>query len=337
MVSKLDRDRIREDIETAFAKDPAARTAWEVVCCYPGLHAIWMHRLAHLLWQHKLPFLGRLVSHLNRWLTGVEIHPGATIGRRFFIDHGMGVVIGETAEIGDDVLMYQGVVLGGTSLNKIKRHPTIGHNVVIGAGATILGAITVGDNARIGAGSVVIKPVPAGATIVGVPGHIAGPKRSEKPGADLEHGQLPDPVLRTLSEALDRQSRLEERVRELEHEIAQGVRFWGSWVGDELVGVMGIQDVQDVTLVRHAYVRPSHQGRGIGGQLLSHLCGLAVRPVLIGTWSDAVWAIRFYQKHGFEVTSPEEKTQLLHRYWDIPERQVETSVVLADRKWIEAR
>jgi len=209
-------NRIREDIETVFAKDPAAKTVWEVVCCYPGLHAIWMHRLAHLLWQHKLLFLGRLVSHLNRWLTGVEIHPGATIGRRFFIDHGMGVVIGETAEIGDDVLMYQGVVLGGTSLDKTKRHPTIGNNVVIGAGATVLGPITVGDDARIGAGSVVIKPVPAGATIVGVPGHVAGPKRSEKRGADLEHGRLPDPVLRTLSEVLDRQGRLEERVRELE-------------------------------------------------------------------------------------------------------------------------
>jgi GNAT superfamily N-acetyltransferase len=125
--------------------------------------------------------------------------------------------------------------------------------------------------------------------------------------------------------------------QELEHEIAQGVRFWGSWEGEELVAVMGIQDVQDVTLVRHAYVRPLHQGRGIGGRLLNHLCGLTTRPMLVGTWSDAVWAIRFYQKHGFAVTSPQEKTQLLRRYWDIPERQVETSVVLADRKWMEAR
>jgi serine O-acetyltransferase len=149
-------------------------------------------------------------------LTGIEIHPGAKIGRRFFIDHGMGVVIGETAEIGDDVLMFQGVVLGGTSLEKKKRHPTIGNNVVIGTGATILGAITVGDGARIGAGSVVVKPVPPGATIVGVPGHVAGAKRESKPGTDLEHGKLPDPVLRTLSEALDRQGQLEERVRGLE-------------------------------------------------------------------------------------------------------------------------
>jgi serine O-acetyltransferase len=194
---------------------------WEVLCCYPGLHATWLHRAAHFLWRRKLLFLGRLVSHVNRWLTGVEIHPGAHIGRRFFIDHGMGVVIGETAEIGDDVLMYQGVVLGGTSLEKTKRHPTIGNNVVIGAGATVLGPITVGDDARIGAGSVVIKSVPAGATIVGVPGHIAGARRSEKPGAGLEHGDLPDPVLRTLSETLDQQGRLEERVRELERLVAR--------------------------------------------------------------------------------------------------------------------
>jgi serine O-acetyltransferase len=209
-------ERIREDIQTVFTKDPAARTVWEVICCYPGLHALWLHRVAHFLWEHRWRFLGRLVSHLNRLLTGVEIHPGARIGRRLFIDHGMGVVIGETAEIGDDVLMYQGVVLGGTSLERTKRHPTVGNNVVIGAGATILGPITVGGNARIGAGSAVIRSVPTGATVVGVPAHIAGPKRSEKPGADLEHGRLPDPVLRALSETLDRQGRLEERVRELE-------------------------------------------------------------------------------------------------------------------------
>lgn len=213
-------DRIREDIRTVFAKDPAAKTLWEVLFLYPGLHAIWMHRLAHFLWRHKLLFLGRLVSHLNRWWTGVEVHPGARVGRRFFIDHGMGVVIGETSEIGDDVLMYQGVVLGGTSSEKRKRHPTIGNHVVIGAGATVLGPITVADNARIGAGSVVIKPVPAGATIVGVPGRIAGPKRSETPDADLEHSQLPDPVLRALSQTLDRQSRLEERLHELEHTLS---------------------------------------------------------------------------------------------------------------------
>ena len=221
-VSKI-LDRMREDVQTVFAKDPAARTVWEVLCCYPGLHALWLYRLSHFLWQHRLLLLGRLVSHLNRLLTGIEIHPGATLGRRVFIDHGMGVVVGETAEVGDDVLMYQGVVLGGTSLEKTKRHPTIGRSVVIGSGAIILGPVTVGDNARIGAGSVVIKPVPPGATIVGVPGRMAGPKQSDTPGADLEHGRLPDPVLRTLSEVLDRQSRVEERLRELEQATLLGV------------------------------------------------------------------------------------------------------------------
>jgi serine O-acetyltransferase len=214
-------ERMREDIQTVFAKDPAATTLWEVLCCYPGLHAIWLHRVAHFLWQHSLLFLGRLVSHINRWLTGVEIHPGAHVGRRCFIDHGMGVVIGETAEIGDDVLMYQGVVLGGTSLEKTKRHPTIENNAIIGAGATILGPITVGDGAKIGAGSVVIRPVPPRATIVGIPGHIAGAEPKERPGADLEHGRLPDPVLRTLSQILDRQSFLEERLQEFERALPQ--------------------------------------------------------------------------------------------------------------------
>jgi serine O-acetyltransferase len=191
-----------------------------VLLFYPGLHAIWLHRLAHFLWEHGLLLLARFVSHLSRWLTGVEIHPGARIGRRFCIDHGMGVVIGETAEIGDDVLIYQGVVLGGTSLEKTKRHPTVGNNVVIGAGATLLGPITVGDGARIGAGSVVINPVPAGTTVVGVPGHIAGLSTSAETEADLlEHGRLPDPVLRTLSAILERQSRLGERLDALEEQL----------------------------------------------------------------------------------------------------------------------
>jgi serine O-acetyltransferase len=208
--------RIREDVRTVFAMDPAARTVWEVLFLYPGLHAIWLHRVSQLFWRHRLLFLGRLVSHLGRWLTGVEIHPGARIGRRFFIDHGMGVVIGETSEIGDDVLLYQGVVLGGTSLEKVKRHPTIGNHVVIGAGATILGPITVGDGARIGAGSVVVKPVPPGATVVGVPGHVAGPRQPAEPGSELEHGRMPDPVLRGISQVLEQHAVLEERVRELE-------------------------------------------------------------------------------------------------------------------------
>ena len=210
---------IREDIRTVFAKDPAARSTLEIVTCYPGLQAIWMHRLSHYLWTRRLHFLARLLSHVARFLTGVEIHPGATIGRRFFIDHGMGVVIGETSEIGDDVLMYQGVILGGTSSMKTKRHPTIGNNVVVGSGSIILGPITVGDGARVGAGSVVVKPVPEGMTVVGVPARIAGPKSPVRPETELSHGRLPDPGLQTLSELLSRQDAMEQRIRELEEKV----------------------------------------------------------------------------------------------------------------------
>ncbi len=204
---------LREDIQTVFAKDPAARSVPEVIFCYPGLHALWLHRIAHYFWQHRLRFLARFLSHLSRFLTGIEIHPGARIGRRFFIDHGAGVVIGETAEIGDDVLMYQGAVLGGTSLEKKKRHPTVGNNVVIGAGAVALGAITIGDGARIGSGSVVVKSVPPGATVVGIPGRIVEDK---EPLQDLEHGKLPDPVAEAIRLVLKEQESLEERLRRLE-------------------------------------------------------------------------------------------------------------------------
>ncbi len=205
---------LREDIQTVFARDPAARSTLEVICCYPGLHAIWCHRLAHSLWRYRLRFLARLISHCNRFWTGIEIHPGARIGRRFFIDHGLGVVIGETAEIGDDVLLYQGVVLGGTSLQKGKRHPTVGDNVVVGCGAVALGAITIGDGARIGSGSVVVKPVPQGATVVGIPGRTVEDKH--KPVMDLEHGDLPDPVTEAIKLVLERQDRMEETLRMLE-------------------------------------------------------------------------------------------------------------------------
>lgn len=205
---------LKEDIETVFARDPAARSTLEVIFCYPGLHALWFHRVAHLLWMRGLRFLARLLSHVNRFLTGIEIHPGARIGKRFFIDHGLGVVIGETAEIGDDVLLYQGVVLGGTSVKRGKRHPTLGNHVVMGAGAVALGAIEIGDGARIGASSVVIKSVPAGATVVGIPGRIIEDRRT--PLMDLEHGDLPDPVAETLRLVLAEQGRLEERVKILE-------------------------------------------------------------------------------------------------------------------------
>jgi serine O-acetyltransferase len=205
---------LREDIRTVFDRDPAARSVMEILFCYPGLHALWWYRVAHFFWEHKLRFLGRLTSHATRFCTGIEIHPGAKIGRRFFIDHGMGVVIGETAEIGDDVLMYQGVVLGGTSLEKHKRHPTIGNKVVIGAAAIILGPITICDGARVGANSVVVNPVPPGATVVGIPGRVVEDRRETI--FNLEHGRLPDPISDALKAIIDHQDKLEERLKELE-------------------------------------------------------------------------------------------------------------------------
>ncbi|KZY63473.1 serine acetyltransferase, partial [Oleiphilus sp. HI0065] len=177
-------DAVREDIKSVFSRDPAARNTFEVLTNYPGLHALWMHRLAHGLWSRGFKWLGRFVSSVSRWFTGIEIHPGATIGRRFFIDHGMGVVIGETAVIGDDVTLYQGVTLGGTSWNKGKRHPTLSDGVVVGAGAKVLGPFEVGVNAKIGSNAVVTKEVPAGATVVGIPGRIILKSVSEMPAVD---------------------------------------------------------------------------------------------------------------------------------------------------------
>ncbi len=173
-------ERLREDIDSILQRDPAARSRWEVLTCYPGLHALWLHRLAHFLWTKRWRWLARFLSHLTRWLTGIEIHPGATIGRRVFIDHGMGVVIGETAEIGDDCTIYQGVTLGGTSLYRgVKRHPTLEAGVVVGAGAKVLGGFTVGAGAKIGSNAVVVKPVPAGATAVGTLARIIEPEKAE--------------------------------------------------------------------------------------------------------------------------------------------------------------
>jgi serine O-acetyltransferase len=204
--------RIREDIDNTFREDPAARSVAEVIFCYPGLHAIWLHRVSHWIWGKDFRLLARLLSHLGRFITGIEIHPGAKIGRRFFIDHGMGVVIGETAKIGEDVLIYQGVVLGGVSTKRIKRHPTIGNKVVIGAGATLLGPIKIGDKSRIGAGSVVINDVPREATVVGVPGRaVLSSPRKKISGIELDHNKLPDPVIEVLH-------RLEKRIKELEGE-----------------------------------------------------------------------------------------------------------------------
>jgi serine O-acetyltransferase len=205
---------IREDIRAAIERDPAARNAWEVFLLYPGLHALWWHRIAHFFYRHKWYFIARAISQVNRFFTQIEIHPGATIGKRFFIDHGAGIVIGETSEVGDDVLMYQGVVLGGTTLDKKKRHPTIGNKVVIGARAIILGPITIGDCSRVGSGSVVIKSVPAGSTVVGVPGHVVQEQRQTQ--SDLAHDKLPDPVAEAIRLVLSEQSKLAERVKSLE-------------------------------------------------------------------------------------------------------------------------
>jgi len=214
-------NRMREDIMSVFERDPAARSILEVLCCYPGLHAVWMHRFSHWLWVHRLYFLGRLVSHFARFFTGIEIHPGATIGRKFFIDHGMGVVIGETAEIGDNVTLYHGVTLGGVSLERTKRHPTVEENVVIGSGAKVLGPFTVGKGSRIGSNSVVVKEVPPNATVVGVPGRVvmAAEKPAEK--TDLEHGKLPDPEAKAIACLFDQIRELERKYGELARDHAE--------------------------------------------------------------------------------------------------------------------
>jgi serine O-acetyltransferase len=202
---------IREQIDTIFREDPAAKSTVEIVLCYPGFHAILFHRLAHKLYGAGIPLVPRMISQMSRFLTGVEIHPGARIGRRFFIDHGSGVVIGETAEIGDDCLIYQGVTLGGTGNEKGKRHPTLGDRVVVGTGAKVLGSIRVGDDVKIGAGSVVVHPVPDGSTVVGIPGKVVRTRR-EAAGL-LEHGNLPDPEGQAIEELKQRVADLEAHLR----------------------------------------------------------------------------------------------------------------------------
>ena len=205
---------VKEQIDTIFREDPAAKSVIEILFCYPGFHAVLLHRLAHKLYTAGFPVVGRIISQLGRSLTGIEIHPGAQIGRRFFIDHGMGVVIGETAEIGDDVLLYQGVTLGGTGKEKGKRHPTIGNHVVIGTGAKVLGNIRIGDHVKIGAGSVVVHPVPDHSTVVGIPGHVVR-RGGVEVNAELEHGNLPDPESQAIEELAKRVEELESQVRAL--------------------------------------------------------------------------------------------------------------------------
>lgn len=225
---------IRRDVQSVFERDPAARSSLEVLFLYPGLHALWGHRVAHWLWTHGLKWAGRAVSHVTRWLTGIEIHPGARIGDGFFIDHGMGVVIGETTEIGENVTLYHGVTLGGTSLNKGKRHPTLGDRVVVGAGAKVLGAITIGDDSRIGANAVVVKSVPPNSVVVGIPGQIIMRSQPHRPTdkPDLEHTVLPDLIGVSLASLVERMQDLERRLEGHETVLAHPrVPEDGRWDG----------------------------------------------------------------------------------------------------------
>jgi serine O-acetyltransferase len=225
-------ERIKEDIQCVFERDPAARTAFEVLTTYPGLHAVMLHRLSHRLWRMKLKWLARVLSNIARLFTGIEIHPGATIGRRFFIDHGMGVVIGETTEIGDDCTLYHGVTLGGTTWDKGKRHPTLGRDVVIGAGAKVLGPIMINDGVRIGSNAVVLKDVPAGSTVVGVPGRVVTIKVPAEPDSRRQaiarkmgfdaYGatrDMPDPVATAINGILDHMHVMDERYEQMCREL----------------------------------------------------------------------------------------------------------------------
>jgi serine O-acetyltransferase len=239
--------RLREDINCVFERDPAARNSWEVLTAYPGLHALVGHRFAHWLWETGLKWLARFVSHIMRWLTGIEIHPGARIGRRFFIDHGMGVVIGETAEIGDDCTLYHGVTLGGTSWKPGKRHPTLENCVVIGAGAKVLGPIRIGQRAKIGSNSVVVKDVPENATVVGIPGHIVTKRHDEKAEqrkkiADkigfTAYAQAPDsadPVAQAVDRILEHLHAVDERINEID------VRLTDAGMAEEFEELPGLE------------------------------------------------------------------------------------------------
>ena len=246
MLFKRLRNRIKKDIRVVFERDPAARSVIEVIFCYSGLHAIWLHRISHKLYLKGWVLLPRMISNFGRFVTGIEIHPGATIGEGLFIDHGTGIVIGETEELGKNVTLYQGVTLGGTGKEKGKRHPTIGNNVVVASGAKVLGSFTVGDHAKIGAGSVVLKPVPAYATVVGIPGRVVvmHGKRVGQPvyteemlavmdedadvkemedelDVDLDHDELPDPVKDALTQLSEKLTAMENRVQELEKELEE--------------------------------------------------------------------------------------------------------------------
>jgi serine O-acetyltransferase len=213
--------RLRQEIKAVQERDPAAKNSLEVLLCYPGIHALICHRIAHFFYRRGLVLLPRLISQFSRFVTGIEIHPGAKIGEALFIDHGMGVVVGETAELGDNVTLYQGVTLGGTGKEKGKRHPTIGDNVVIGAGAKVLGPIEIGPDARIGAGSVVLQPVPPGATVVGIPGRVVFHNGRKVPSINLNHTDLPDPVAEMLERLQDQIDQLRNQLEELESGVCR--------------------------------------------------------------------------------------------------------------------
>lgn len=249
--------RMREDIESVFARDPAARTTLEVLFNYPGLHAVWWHRLSHALWQRGLKWLARMISTISRFLTGIEIHPGARIGRRFFIDHGMGVVIGETAVVGDDCTLYHQVTLGGTSWNKGKRHPTLEDGVVVGAGAKILGPITVGSGARVGSNAVVTREVPAGATVVGIPGRIVLNGRPKTAGNEEGHklaakigfdaygvGDMPDPTARAIHGLVDHLTAVDQKLTNM----CGALRELGSDICDQDIPALNEDDFSSMEI-----------------------------------------------------------------------------------------
>lgn len=239
MLMEKKKSTMKDDINAVLQRDPAARSALQIALVYSGLHALWMYRIAHRLWLGNARFSARMLSQIARFFTGIEIHPGAHIGNRLFIDHGMGVVIGETANIGDDVTMYHGVTLGGTSLEKGKRHPTIGNRVTIGAGAKILGNISIGDDSRIGANAVVVKDTPPNSVVVGIPGQIVRRKNMHHEGdkPDLNHVELPDVVGKTLHELLDRVDDLEEKMAAFHHmEKQKKIQHFdteGAWISGD--------------------------------------------------------------------------------------------------------
>ncbi len=269
--------KMRDDIRSVYERDPAARSTLEILSSYPGLHAIWGHRITHWLWKHNLKLFARWGSHVFRFLTGIEIHPGATIGRRFFIDHGMGVVIGETAEIGENVTLYHGVTLGGTSLEKGKRHPTLEDNVVVGAGAKILGAITVGAGSRIGANAVVVKPVPPNSVVVGVPGQVMLRNKPQSAAPDLNHNILPDAIGNTVAALIERVEQLEAALKEREYR-------------PPLVGSSDRLERLETDLRVHLYEHPHVPVNGKNGSAERHEHHLP-HQVSEGVWNGEDFAI----------------------------------------------